>query len=157
MNNRPVLEFRINDSTEAEIRDHLFLCDQHFVPPLSERTDIHHYAKKLREYALTCEAWQQRLLVGLVAAYLNPTEGSCYISNVSVLSNHAGQGLATRLVKTLLTHVLTLNITRASLEVSAQCQPALRLYQKLGFQVVANRGDMCSMQRTAPPLSPFHP
>ena len=86
---------------QAEEDEHLLRCDARFTPPLSTRVDIAAYAKKIRDEAWTFEAWDRRGLAGLVAAYVDPGKRSCDITDVSVLAEHCGKGVATRLVGAL--------------------------------------------------------
>ena len=140
------LSFSVNESTEKDIRTHLLCCDLQFSPLLSDRVDIGEYSRKIREKAFTFEAWGYNALVGLVAAYMNIPDRHCFITNVSVLSNFTGKGIAARLMNACLEHAGAANIATISLEVSRSSHPAIYLYRKFGFQVIENRGDLLLMQ-----------
>jgi ribosomal protein S18 acetylase RimI-like enzyme len=140
------LDFKVNACTEKDIRSHLSGCNRQFSPPLSDRVDIGEYSKKLRLSAFTFEAWSDESLVGLVAAYVNKQEHSCFITNTSVLAEFSGRGVAARLLAACLEHAHAANIEKVSLEVSKDSHPAIRLYGKFGFQVVGQREGFLQMQ-----------
>lgn len=144
---RATLTFKMNASTEDEIREHLLRCDARFTPPLSTRTDIAAYAKKIRDEAWTFEAWDRRTLAGLVAAYVDPAKRSCFITDVSVLAEHGGKGVATRLVGACLERAEAAGVDAATLEVSEQNDAALRIYAKLGFRAIEKRAGMVRLRR----------
>jgi ribosomal protein S18 acetylase RimI-like enzyme len=104
------------------------------VPPLKLRVDLLDYARRITDNTVTFEAWTGNSLSGLVAAYLNDGEGRCgFITSVSVDASVAGQGLATVLLRQCLAAALEEGFESLSLEVSADNQPAIAIYRKLGF------------------------
>ena len=82
--------------------------------------------------------------------YLEQTAHELRIMDVSLLASHRNQGLGTALMGTLLGHADDQQIT-ASLHVEP-FNPALRMYQRLGFVHAETRGVYWFMQR--PPQSP---
>ena len=62
-----------------------------------------------------------------------------HINNVAVLPQFRGQGMGTTLMQHVLLEARRLGAKRATLEVRASNQAALRLYQRLGFYVAATR------------------
>ena len=142
------LRFSVNESSKDDIRTHLFCCDGQFTPRLSERVDLGEYSSKIREKSFTLEAWKCQNLVGLVAAYMNIPDSSCYITNVSVLVDFAGRGIANRLLVACFEQAKTHGIKTVSLEVSKDSHPAIRLYEKFDFRVVEDRGCFIFMQCT---------
>jgi ribosomal protein S18 acetylase RimI-like enzyme len=141
-----VLSFSVNSSAEEDIRAHLLGCDQHFIPPLSERVDLIAYSRKVRDHALTIEAWDGKTLVGLVAGYLNTAERSSYVTNVSVLPSFAGKGIATKLLDTFIEHAKTASIETMALEVSKANPTAMHLFSKFETHAVEDRGDYLLMR-----------
>jgi ribosomal protein S18 acetylase RimI-like enzyme len=141
------ISVRWNESSEDDIREHLRACDQQYDPALSTRVDIAEYARKIRAHAFTIEAWDERLLVGLLAAYANLPNRSCYVTNVSVLPRCARTGIATLLVDALVCHVMDLAVDSVVLEVSKRSVAALRLYSRAGFRQVEDRGEAWLLQR----------
>ena len=140
------LTFTSNRSTEQDIHSHLAQCDQRFVPRLSERLDVGQYCKKIRSKAHTFEAWNGVSLVGLVAAYVDASRRSCFITNVSVLAAFAGKGVASKLLSHCLEQARTGQIKTVSLEVSEEAQAAGQLYARHGFHEIGRRPGVVSMQ-----------
>ena len=62
-----------------------------------------------------------------------------HINNVAVLPHLRGRGIGTMLMKHVLAEGQRLGAQRATLEVRASNEAALRLYQRLGFYVAATR------------------
>jgi ribosomal protein S18 acetylase RimI-like enzyme/2-polyprenyl-3-methyl-5-hydroxy-6-metoxy-1,4-benzoquinol methylase len=129
-----LVEFCLNQATEAEIADHLLRCDADFVPPLSGRVEIDGYAHKIADKAMRFEAWAEGVLVGLVAAYCNDSERcAAYITSVSVLQGWKIRGIASRLMKQCIEHVKEQGFECIELEVDSQNISAAKLYEKMGF------------------------
>ena len=132
------LVYRIDTATAGEIEDHLLRVDKDFVPVLSGRVEISAYASKLVANAVRFEAWASGRLVGLVAVYCNDPAGEiAYVSSVSVLKDHAGRGVASTLMSKCIEHVVHARMLRIRLEVSLDNEPALRLYERHGFSLIA--------------------
>lgn len=132
------LVYRINTATVNEIEEHLRQADEDFLPPLSGRIEIAPYASKLVGNAVRFEAWASGRLVGLVAVYCNDLAGeTAYVSSVSVLKDHAGRGIASTLMLKCIEHVVHARMRRIRLEVSLDNEPALRLYERHGFSLIA--------------------
>src|SRR3954451_20071883 len=92
------LQYRRDTATTDDVLAHLTRCDADFTPPLSSRLDLGDYAAKLAERAARVEAWDGCQLVRYVAAYVAPGAPEAFISNVSVVSELRGQGVAAALV-----------------------------------------------------------
>jgi ribosomal protein S18 acetylase RimI-like enzyme len=128
------IEYCINRASAAEIAAHLLRCDSEFKPRLSARVDIQVYAAKIHARAMRFEARIDGALVGLVATYCNDLGGRpAYITSVSVLPPHQGQGIAAQLMRKCLEHVQHLGLGQIELEVDERSLPAIGLYRKLGF------------------------
>jgi|SRR5690242_2513286 ribosomal protein S18 acetylase RimI-like enzyme len=141
------LDFKVNACSERDIQSHLSSCDRQFNPPLSDRVDIGEYSKKLRLSAFTFEAWKDESLVGLVAAYMNIPDHSCFITSTSVLPDFWGRGIAAKLLAACLRHAHAADVEIASLEVWKDSHPAICLYRKFGFQVAGQREGFLEMRR----------
>jgi ribosomal protein S18 acetylase RimI-like enzyme len=128
------VRFACNTADHVAVLEHLGRCADRFVPPLKLRVDLLDYARRITDNTVTFEAWTGNSLSGLVAAYLNDGEGRCgFITSVSVDASVAGQGLATVLLRQCLAAALEEGFESLSLEVSADNQPAIAIYRKLGF------------------------
>lgn len=128
------VEYRLNKASEAEIAEHLRICDTDFVPPLNGRVEMNDYAQKIASKAMKFEAWSGSTLVGLVAAYCNDQEKRiAHITSVSVLKEWMGQGIAVHLIKQCIEYAKVSGMRQISLEVASDNAPAIRLYEKSGF------------------------
>ncbi len=129
------LLYDINKSDYHDIHKHLMACDISFIPKLSEKVNIIDYSKKIKDNAIRIEAWKEDVLIGLVALYFNNENHFAYITNVSVLNEYKGFGVAKKLLKETLDHTQTLNCEIVKLEVSKSNFNAIRLYNLFGFEI----------------------
>jgi ribosomal protein S18 acetylase RimI-like enzyme len=140
------LEIYVNRASVAQIAEHLRLCDQFFVPPLSERVALTDYSAKLHEKAERFEAWIDTTLVGLAAGYYEAGSGVvAFITSVSVLKEWQGQGVASVLVDRSIAHAQHLGFELIELQVALQNDHAVRLYRKHGFQVASQDNNQAKM------------
>jgi len=65
--------------------------------------------------------------------------GSWYVNAVATFPQYRGQGLATALLQDSVLDALAAGCPQMSLIVAAANRPALRLYQALGFEAIADR------------------
>jgi ribosomal protein S18 acetylase RimI-like enzyme len=143
------LRYDLNTADGAAVATHLAHCDADFIPALSSRVKIAEYADKIAGRATRFEAWSGETLVGLVAAYFDTGEPRVvHITNVSVLREHAGQGIAAALMEHCLERAMEQGIGRITLEVGGRNAPAVRLYEKFGFRDIDRIGEMIIMECT---------
>lgn len=142
------LRFCRNRAAHADIRAHLEACSDSFCPPLGHRVSIDAYATKLHAHAVLFEAWLGSTLVGLVAAYFNDYDTRTgHITNVSVLPEYTGRGIATKLLASCLTFGRSKGFRGVELEVSSNSRRALSLYEAHGFRLTGHAGDYLRLQR----------
>jgi ribosomal protein S18 acetylase RimI-like enzyme len=122
--------YKKNLATEQEILFHLLCCE--FRPPLTERVNIHEYAKKIYENAITFGAYENETLVGLVAMYVDE-QNIGYITNVSVLKGFLGNGIGSCLMELCFEHANQIGCSEINLEVHENNRAATTLYKKMGF------------------------
>src|SRR3954470_19804227 len=127
------LQYRRDTATTDDVLAHLTRCDADFTPPLSARLDLDDYAAKLAERAARFEAWDGGELVGVVAAYVTPGAPEAFISNVSVVSEMRGRGVAAALVADCIARARGSGAATLKLEVATADRAARRFYEKLGF------------------------
>ncbi len=128
------INYKTKTALTEEIYSHLKECNENFIPPLEEKVNIMNYSKKIFENAITFEAWNEKILVGLIAAYLNDTENkSGFITNVSTIKSYMGKGIANELMKMCINYSKNYNFKEINLEVSSKNADALNLYLKYGF------------------------
>src|SRR5438046_2814866 len=93
------IDFREETATREDIQAHLQACDNDFIPNLGLKVNIAEYSKKIRARAKTFEAWSDKNLIGLVAAYLNDRDTRTgFITSVSVAKQFMGRGIASKLL-----------------------------------------------------------
>jgi ribosomal protein S18 acetylase RimI-like enzyme len=141
------IEFREKTARLQDVQAHLEECDANFSAPLRHRIDIADYAGKICANAVTFEAWSGRTLVGLVAAYLNDRASRIgYITNVSVVREFMGHGIATALLGRCLGRARQEGMIAVRLEVRADSHDAIRAYLKSGFAEQGRKGDTVLME-----------
>lgn len=134
MINDKKIEYSSNKSTLNDIFNHLSLCEDLFVPPLSKSLNIKDYSLKIFNKAYRVEAWYDGQLIGLVALYCNDfISKKSFISNVSVLKEFGRKGIAKQLLKKTITISNELGFKLIELEVNKNNINAINLYEKLNF------------------------
>ncbi|MBV1774750.1 GNAT family N-acetyltransferase [Burkholderiaceae bacterium DAT-1] len=124
------------------LASHLLACDATFIPPLSQRVDIHAYAAKIVQFAHRFEAWSDDQLVGVVAVYCNDTVNHlAFITSVSVLPDFRGLGIAKILLGDCIAALKKESVRRIELQVAVNNLPAQSLYTKMGFVQATNDGE----------------
>jgi ribosomal protein S18 acetylase RimI-like enzyme len=127
------ITYQIKKAKEEQIYSHLKECNTNFFPPLSDRVNLEEYSKKIADKAITFEAWSENTLVGLIAAYMNEETKISFITNVSVLKNYMGLGIAAELTKNCIEHIRQHNFKEIKLEVHKNNLSAISLYKKFNF------------------------
>lgn len=128
--------FEVDYATADQITAHLHSCDESFIPHLSASVEISVYAAKIVENSRRFEAWTNEKLVGLVAMYCNERARQiAFVTNVSVLSDMRGRGLALNLMEQAMRYAHDLNFKSIELDVGIDNNSAMNLYKKLGFFV----------------------
>ena len=136
------LVYRTSTASLDDILWHLERCDKCFVPSLSSRVDLVDYARKMHRNAVSFEAWdeERHCLVGMINAYLNQSKGqAAYITNVSVMEECMGRGIASTLLGMCVAAAKAEGLGTILLKVSPGNAPAMRLYARAGFRAVAPR------------------
>ena len=143
---RPI-DFEADSATPTQIAEHLERCDDAFVPPLSTRTGIDDYARKIGRQAVRFEAWVDRTLVGLVAAYFNDEDRRVvFITDVSVEAAFQRTGIASELIRRCIERATNEGFDAIELEVDRANAPAIGLYSRLGFVASDMPGDSIRMR-----------
>lgn len=110
--------------------------DQYFPVPLSKKTDLLSYSKKLYEKGTLFAAYNDKgEIVSLVAGYIDHAEGGIgYISLVATLDEARKQGYAHKLIRDFLVSARQKGLSAVHLYTSPDNQAALSLYRSMGFE-----------------------
>jgi ribosomal protein S18 acetylase RimI-like enzyme len=119
--------------TLEQLKNHLIICSNTFIPSLDSYVNIDDYSKKILKQAILFSEFDNNQLIGLVAAYDNPTEKFGWITNVSVDPNYTKKGIATKLLNQCLQFFKEKNYLNIFLEVFVNNEKAIILYNKQGF------------------------
>jgi ribosomal protein S18 acetylase RimI-like enzyme len=130
--------YKIKTAGIKHVVTHLLSCKDDFIPALDKTVDIAAYSKKIVENAITFEAWKNEYLVGLIAVYCNDVEKkTAFITNVSVLNEFSGKGIAGTLLKNSISYITAENFRTIKLEVNQKNKQAINLYKKHKFDETA--------------------
>ena len=141
------ISYKIKTAKANHISLHLTECSDSFVPPLAERVNINEYVKKIFKKSVTFEAWADQLLIGLLAAYFNYVDGIVFITNVSLLKNFVGYGIASNLLEMCIRYAGENNFREITLEVHENNSDAISLYKKFRFAIYQTKNNELLMKR----------
>lgn len=142
-----ITEYSIDRADFITIHKHLLACNHSFTPSLSTTVNIDEYSKKIRKNAVTFEAWDNNQLVGLVSGYFNDVTSKIgYVTNVSVMVNYQGLGIANMLLVKCINYAKDSEFVKVKLEVHKNNNAAINLYKKFGFNVASNLEDFIKME-----------
>lgn len=145
--NSDQLRYTENKASAADILQHLQLCQDDFIPPLHETVDIEKYSIKLFQNSVTFETWKNAQLVGLLAIYLNDKSNQTgFITNVSVLKEFAGNGIATDLLRRCINHAQKKYFSEISLQVNVRNKTAIKLYENFHFTADESQTNTITMR-----------
>lgn len=130
-----LIEYNINESSIDMIRQHLNECSESFIPALTTYIDIDEYGKKLFEKSLRFEAYIDKKLVGLIAAYINDEKKTSFITNVSVDSRYQNLYISKTLMVLCLKVLKLMGCESVELEVFNDNSRAINFYKKNNFIV----------------------
>jgi ribosomal-protein-alanine N-acetyltransferase len=141
-----MIEYRKKTANKEDILMHLIACKNYFNPPLDQTVDLKEYALKIFNLAITFEAWCDDKLVGLIACYFNDPENVLgYITNVSVMKEYGGNGIASTLMNTCIEYGKTYTFEKISLQVHWKSENAYNIYRYFGFEEDERRTEMILM------------
>lgn len=142
------MEYQIKTAAHDEIYLHLVNCNHSFIPPLSGKTDLQEYAKKLFEKSVTFEAWSGSQLAGLIAAYFSDQENkAAFISNVSVMEQFTRRGIGSELMERCFDFGRKEGFKTIELMVASANNAAIHLYEKQGFVITERSENEVRMKR----------
>lgn len=110
------------------------------------------YSKKLRKIFYVIMS--QDKVVGYCIYYLKPTlsfkgfEKKSVICSIATDKNFRGKGFAERLLKESIEEMKLNGISSILLYVNINNQPAIRLYEKIGFQKISKVDNICGYKKS---------
>jgi GNAT superfamily N-acetyltransferase len=140
MNNLEI-EYCVGKSCKKDISQHLYECDDFFVPLLSSRVNLDEFAEKIFSSCTTFEAWHCNDLVGLVSCYFN-NERFVFINHVSVCKSFQRKGIINTLLKDCIQQSKKRDFYFLRLEVHDHNKIAKKIYKNYGFQLVSRKKDL---------------
>jgi ribosomal protein S18 acetylase RimI-like enzyme len=84
-----------------------------------------------------------------LAAYFN-NNGIVFVTNVSVLNNFVGYGIASNLLDMCIEHARKNNFQEITLEVCQRNSNAVRFYKKFSFTMYETKSDTLLLRRQIP-------
>jgi len=140
-------DFKIKTASYEVIIDHLNKCADNFNPPLYTYVNIEEYSRKIYNNAITFESWVNNNLVGLIAAYFNNYDTKAgFITNVSVIKEYQGYGIASKLLSNAIKYGKNNGFISLALEVNINNNSAIKLYKKYSFVPVEQSQDKIIME-----------
>lgn len=136
--------YTINESSELQIKQHLYDVSDSFLPALSSYVDINEYSKKIFEKSTRIEAYNNNILIGLIAIYINSNDS--FITNFSVSEEFHGQGVAKNLLMTCVNHINKFLHKSIYLEVKIKNNRAINFYKRNRFEIIEKNKDNYKME-----------
>lgn len=122
------------EQTVRKLETFLFAVDSMFPVPLSEKQDLHEFARKLFEKATLCYSEENGDICSLVAGYTdNVVNNLGYISVVATLPQVQGRGYGSSLVRDFLDIAQKKDLDAVHLYTARENDTAIKMYKKLGF------------------------
>jgi ribosomal protein S18 acetylase RimI-like enzyme len=138
---------RLNSISLEELTNIHLLCNDDFVPALSERVCIYEYCNKLYKNAEIISCHNNNNLVGTIGMYCNDLSGSvAYISTVCVHPTMRGKKIGDLLLSTAKVVAKDKGMKTIKLEVDRNNYKAISLYLKKGFKQCENLTDTFYME-----------
>jgi ribosomal protein S18 acetylase RimI-like enzyme len=133
-------KFAENSVSIMHVKYHLERCALSFNPPLFTYVDITEYSSKIVKNAETFEIWNENILIGLLAMYLNDPEfKDAFITNISVDNDFQGLGLSKIMLDNAINKAKKTGFKNVFLDVQSENKRALNLYNSRGFFIVEKK------------------
>ena len=130
------IHYEINMTTQVDLYHFLIECDNDFEPKLSSEVDLRNFSEKIYNHAVRFEAWNNRVLIGVLSVYLNDKEsGIGFINHISILQKYRGHRISNTLMRNCLEYAKSKHFKYIRLEVSKRNHIGKSLYEKYGFTV----------------------
>ena len=122
----------------AQIIELMEQVDNDFSPPLSKNINFELFAEKIINNSVIFQMCDKGILAGFVALYCNDfVNKTAFIPMIAIHTEYRRKGLALNLVNMAIQYAKDAGFEKISLEVYKSNQSAKKLYNKLGFSVIA--------------------
>jgi len=135
----------MNKSSRPELEQHFHSCDLQYYPFSHNASDFSSYMDKIYSKAERFEMWNGKMMVGLVASYLNDdVRKEAFITSVSVMNAYRRKGIAGVLLKKCIDYSAINGFPMIKLKVHLD-NPVIKLYKSLNFHSVHQEGSYLTM------------
>ena len=135
----------IDSSTQEDIKNHLLECCNHFIPPLDTYVEIAEYSEKIYSKSCRFEFFEEGILRGLVAMYVNDKGG--FITNFSVSPESMGLGISKKLLDLVVKYLDENSLKEVDLSVNKLNYRAINFYEKNGFLPISEEKENIIMKK----------
>ena len=135
----------IDSSTQKDIKNHLLECCNHFIPPLDTYVEIAEYSEKIYSKSCRFEFFEEGILRGLVAMYVNDKGG--FITNFSVSPESMGLGISKKLLDLVVKYSDENSLKEVDLSVNKLNYRAINFYEKNGFLPISEEKENIIMKK----------
>lgn len=138
--------YKIKTATEEDILSYLQKCSSDFNPSLDSTVDLHEFALKIYNHAITFEAWADEILISLLGMYCNDSEEKiAFINHVSVLKPYKRIGISKKLFDQCIEYAKEKRFLSIRLEVAKNNKAANNLYAQYGFIILDTQNNKIKM------------
>lgn len=118
-----------------QIEDFLREVDSLFPVPISSKTDLGNYAKKITESADVFACISEGRIISMTAGYIsNAYDKQGYISIVATLPQYQGKGIGGKLVREFVDEARAHGLASVHVYAVESNTPAVQMYLRNGFQ-----------------------
>ena len=142
-----IINYKVKSVNYTDILVYLESCNKSFTPALESKVNLKNFSKKILNHAITFEAWEGELLLGMVSVYYNSYTKEGFINHVCILNKYREKGIAGKLLAMCFDDVEKQNISAIVLEVSIDNITAISLYKAHGFCEFKSYGDVMRMKK----------
>lgn len=124
------------------VLDFINSVDKSFPIPLSKRTDIGVFTKKILDKAIILQAVIDDEIVGLSSFYANDLENmKSHLTFIAVNSSHINMGIASKLINGMLLILRTKNMVSVEVTTGSDNEAARSLYEKCSFRLAEEKDE----------------
>lgn len=147
------IKYSQNTASQDQIIEHLEQSSKYFNPPLDSYVSIPNYGKKIFENAITFEAWDGNILVGLAAVYFNDYSSKIgFWTNLSLLREYQKRGIASELTRQLINYAQLNEFLKINLEVKMINKNVYCFHKNQGFEKTGQNNDCFIMTYNIKPF-----